>query len=301
MQQAKIDFYLRFSRFQQSREKYYAPKLKKELDAQLHHYISTKKFHLSSTGIAKVITNLYVDAATVYGGRIYQDLSKYIKQIKKKTFEIKERKPIGFNERIIQLMNEYFRTDILNTSRGITETTIRHIQDELVRGSGLGLGFDDIIKNLISEDLSANRARLIARTETVTAANRASYIVAVESGLKMNKEWLTSIDNRTRDHHININGTVVGIDEYFILPNGVEMLVPGDRGGTNGKLKVPPGEVCNCRCTTIYIPVLDAQGNAVAATQRFAPVVEQTRINQTTGLQELIIGAVVGLFDSIEN
>lgn len=282
MQQAKIDFYSRFSRFQQSREKYYAPKLKKELDAQLHHYISTKKFHIPSTGIAKVITNLYADAATVYGGRIRYDLSKYIKQIRK------ERKPIGFNERIIQLMNEYFKTDILNTSRNITETTIKHIQDELIRGSGLGLGFDDIIKNLISENLSAARARLIARTETVTAANRAGYIVAKESGLLMNKEWLTSIDNRTREHHVEINGSVIGIDEYFILPGGVEMLVPGDRGGTNGKLKTPAGEVCNCRCTTVYIPVLDAQGNAIAAEQ---PI-------ETTGLQEFVLGAVEGLIGS---
>ena len=216
MQQQRADFYLRFSRYQQSREKFYGPKIKKAIEAQVQEYISTQKLSsINSSSIAHVLKALYKDAGHVYGGKIYNDLSKYIKIVNRNKKQAKERKPIGFNERLVQLMNEYFRTNILNTSEGIKQSTIQMIQRELQKASVEGLGFSDIVARITNSDLTANRARLIARTETVTAANRAAYFVAKESGLEVNKEWLACVDDRTRDTHLSINGRVIGIDEYF--------------------------------------------------------------------------------------
>ena len=56
--------------------------------------------------------------------------------------------------------------------------------------------------------------------------------------MNIQKEWICTHDDRTRQSHLNLDGVRVGINEEF--PNGCKY--PGDPDGA-------PAEVYNCRCT----------------------------------------------------
>lgn len=248
-QQKKREYYKRFSRFQQSREKKFAPKIFKAIRSQYQFVIDNVQKGYTAIDLINhfdlkpIIESIYLDAATVYGAKIRADLNRQ-----------KARMPIGFNEQMYQLIRQYFASDILNTSAGITETTKELIRKVFAEAYAQGLGFDDIVEKLKDTELSQVRSRMIARTETVTAANQGAVFAAQQTGLKLKKEWLATIDNRTRHDHLFENGKTVAMDEYFSV-GGYDMFQPGDRGGKNGKPKVAPKEIINCRCTVLFEPV----------------------------------------------
>ena len=64
-----------------------------------------------------------------------------------------------------------------------------------------------------------------------------------QSGVVDKKEWLTALDERTREWHTEANGQVVGINEKFIVA-GEELDCPGDPAAS-------PENIINCRCTLI--------------------------------------------------
>lgn len=267
----KHSYLLRFQRFQKSREKFYAPKINEALHKQYLQFTSQAKekenglqalHNIDSSGISKVIKNLYMDAGIVYGARIRSDFNR--QGVYKKKKEQKNRRPIGFSERMAQLIADYFRTDILNTSEFITQTTKDLITQVFTDAYALGLGINDIIAQLENTELSRVRARMIARTETVTAANKGALFVANETGLLVNKTWLATKDSRTRHDHSKVDGNQVGKDDYFVV-GGYDMLVPGDRGGKNGKPQVDPKEYINCRCAVTFEAMRDKKGNLIQA------------------------------------
>lgn len=86
------------------------------------------------------------------------------------------------------------------------------------------------------------RAMLIARTESTSVANYGALTALVSEGWT-HKEWVSTLDPRTRESHAQANGQVVRIDEEFRV--GDEKLAfPGDPSAT-------VGEVANCRCALI--------------------------------------------------
>lgn len=257
----KHNYYLRFQRFQQRREKYFAPKINKALQEQYKVVIDNIQDgvkaidKITSEPIFKILQDLYFDAAITYGAKIRADIVKF-KKVETKAHAM------GFSERMHELIKQYFGIDILNTSEGITQTTRELIREVFINAYAQGLSINDMIKQFEGTELSRIRARMIARTETVAAANAGAYIVAKDSGLKLNKVWLAVNDKRTRHDHRAVDGQQVPRDEYFKV-GGYDMLVPGDKGGKNGKPDVDPKETINCRCTHVYQPVRDANGRLI--------------------------------------
>jgi hypothetical protein len=108
------------------------------------------------------------------------------------------------------------------------------------------------------------RARVIARTEshgarnTVNAASvrRVSASFGVPSAFS--RRWQAAEDARTRPTHVEADGQTVGLNEPFTV-GGASLDFPGDPAG-------PPGEVINCRCTTITIIDVDALNTASTGT-----------------------------------
>lgn len=280
----KDEYILRFRRFQRSRENHFAPKINEALHKQ--YLQAVRNIHLGenavnwidSDGIMKVIRNLYMDAGIVYGAKIRADFAKQgaykialgvpLPTLKNtngiKFTELKARGAMGFSEHMAQLIAEYFRMDILNTSEGITQTTRDLIKQVFTDAYKLGLGINEIVKKLENTELSKIRARMIARTETVRAANRGALMVAKDTGLLLNKQWLATKDSRTRDDHREVDGHQVGRDDYFIV-GGFEMLVPGDAGGHDGRPLVSPSEYVNCRCSVTFTGVRDSAGRLIRA------------------------------------
>jgi len=92
---------------------------------------------------------------------------------------------------------------------------------------------------------NVNKAFRIAQTETTRAANQGVFDTMVQSidrGLPIQKQWVATLDDDTRDRHSEIDGQIRDVDSSF--GNGLDY--PGDPTG-------PPEEVINCRCTMITV------------------------------------------------
>jgi uncharacterized protein with gpF-like domain len=90
------------------------------------------------------------------------------------------------------------------------------------------------------------RAELIARTESCSTMNAGSNELYKAEGIEQ-KEWIASIDDRTRDAHLLMDGVVVPINEKFEVPTtsqtvGGMLEYPGDP-------TADVSNVANCRCT----------------------------------------------------
>ena len=87
---------------------------------------------------------------------------------------------------------------------------------------------------------SAIRTARTAVTGAQNAGRIDSYIAAQKIGIKLKKEWLATLDGRTRHSHAMLDGEQVDNEKKF--SNGC--MFPGDPNG-------PATEVYNCRCTLI--------------------------------------------------
>lgn len=90
---------------------------------------------------------------------------------------------------------------------------------------------------------SAIRAARTAVTGAQNSGRQDSYIAAEKMGISLKKQWLATLDNRTRHAHAVADGQTVEEDKPFIL-DGYKMMFPGDKSA-------PGYLVYNCRCTMI--------------------------------------------------
>lgn len=132
----------------------------------------------------------------------------------------------------------------------------RAIISEVLRLREEGFNLPQISSQLTNKFSAVNkrRAAVIARTEThsATGAAQDAYHREVSSsyGIQMKKQWVATADARTRSNHAAMNGTVVEMEEDFLMPDGNRMKHVGDpRGGA--------ANVINCRCVILYVDVDD--------------------------------------------
>ena len=92
----------------------------------------------------------------------------------------------------------------------------------------------------------------IARTEIIAASNEGAFKGASDTGLELNKIWLTAMDGRERQSHAAANGQSVAMSDMFTLGDGVRISKPGAKGA-------PPEDVINCRCAVGYQSVVFAR------------------------------------------
>ena len=151
----------------------------------------------------------------------------------------------------MQYMAEYARTKAGERVKSITSMTKEQIRR--IIGAALdaateeGLGAEETARKIRTalkaegEAMNTWRALRIARTEVMTASNAGSLQGAKDLQMPMDKIWIATLDDRTRDSHAVMNNVAVDINEKF--DNGMDC--PGDPAGG-------PGEVINCRCTVAY-------------------------------------------------
>lgn len=234
--QQRKAYHYKWDRFQKRQERIFTTKFKKALQKQVDQYKENRR--ITSQPIYEVLLELYKTVGPLWA----QQASLNIRQQ-----QVKARMPMGFSERIVELMRQYYGIDLLNDAELMTRYSRQVIADVLSDAAITGLSINEIVRKLETHpEFNQMRARRIARTETVTAANGAAMINAKESGIPKNKEWMAVNDRRTRHSHRNIDGRVVGLDDAFNV-NGTMMMQPGVRKQPNG-LDVPASEVVNCRC-----------------------------------------------------
>ena len=95
-------------------------------------------------------------------------------------------------------------------------------------------------------DMEYKQSIRTARTSMTSAQNggrQDSFIRAKDMGINQKKQWLATIDDRTRHEHRLLDGQRVDIEEPFRV-EGYEILYPADPSAE-------PEMVYNCRCTMV--------------------------------------------------
>lgn len=119
----------------------------------------------------------------------------------------------------------------------------RQIGVGIIAGEGIMAIADRLQRAAI---MSRNQALTHARTAMTSAQNAGrieGYHRAEQMGIKLEKEWLATLDGHTRRSHEQLDGQHVPVDEPFQSILG-EIMYPGDPNAH-------PANVYNCRCTLI--------------------------------------------------
>lgn len=120
------------------------------------------------------------------------------------------------------------------------------VSSQLTQGILLGESIPKIarrVQNVTGSNIAtAMRTARTAVTGAECAGRMNSYERARGMGIKLKKEWVSTLDNRTRHSHRQLDGERVDNDEKAKFSNGCRY--PGDPTARYA-------EICNCRCTVI--------------------------------------------------
>jgi len=142
--------------------------------------------------------------------------------------------------RLVNLPDEVYAMIVAEVERGIREGRgIPEVTAEIQR-----------ILTSTASDRWPNRARTVARTETIGAVNAGIYRSAVldaqaRGDLAPAKVWLATEDARTRPTHVDADKQRTLLQSPFVV-GGAQLLFPGDPRG-------PAAEVIGCRCTMLPV------------------------------------------------
>lgn len=133
----------------------------------------------------------------------------------------------------------------LNKNKDI-RWNFQSIKRELTKSIVQGEGIDKLTKRLatVIPSNNMNLIRTHARTMYTSAQNQGRlirYQEAEEMGIKTKKQWLATLDDRTRYTHQELDGQIRELDEPFEV-EGYEIMYPADP-------HVEPALTYNCRCT----------------------------------------------------
>ncbi len=238
----------------------FAPLFAIEIDKQVKAIV--EGLPIPTNGLRSTIRKCHATVGTLMATRIHTAIMRMAKK--------------GMTSQQVwqQVILEYLDVHGLDKlTASITETTISDISKILESVGMNGWNIQQIIKHIEDIGYSRYRGELIARTETSKAANTGAMVGALSTGLETRKEWIAVNDDRTRRvprdmfDHLNMDGVMVGMDEYFNVPmrggGYQQMLHPGDPVGA-------AGDVCNCRCSIGFDVVRDANDKPMQRTS--API-----------------------------
>lgn len=118
-------------------------------------------------------------------------------------------------------------------------------KSEIARGFSTGKDYASIAKQIsLRAGTSLARMYTIARTEghRVTSESEMDCMHAAKGkGADVAKEWISTLDSVTRQTHVELDGQVRELEEYFVIPSsGAKAMYPGGFGIAC--------EDINCRC-----------------------------------------------------
>lgn len=120
------------------------------------------------------------------------------------------------------------------------------VTSSILQGKSIKHMADDLQKRITT--MSRDSAIRTARTAVTGAQNAGrmdSYTAAEKMGIKLRREWVATLDNRTRHAHAMLDGQQADIDKPFKV-DGYDIMFPGDTSA-------PGYLVYNCRCTQIAV------------------------------------------------
>ena len=141
------------------------------------------------------------------------------------------------------------------------------VTSSILQGKSVKHMADDLQKRITTMNRdSAIRTARTAVTSAQNAGRMDSYAAAQKMGIKLKREWVATLDNRTRHAHAMLDGQQAEIDKPFKV-DGYEIMFPGDTSA-------PGYLVYNCRCT--LIAAVDGVDTSSAQRRARNPATEET-------------------------
>lgn len=207
-------------------------KLEKEIAEEIRKLTGKNAFTLKK-GMMDVYEESYYRTAYILSSEVQTDLGFALlsKELIQKSIE-----------------NPLDRVGFLQRNLDNQARLTRQLREQLTQGLIQGEAYGTVAKRIKERmDVGATDAMRIAQTEMHRTRNSAkldSMAEGVKAGVTIKKQWLATIDGRTRDRHQDLDGKQVDVDQPFKVGN-YEGSAPGNFG-------VPSMDI-NCRCTMIEV------------------------------------------------
>lgn len=230
--------------------------------------VANLQMQIPHQSIVRILDRIYRTAGIMGARLTYTETSRLARAAQKAA-------NFGRSARWIQAVLGFLNHFMLRFVAAITNTMREDILRVLNKAVEEGWSIDRTITELRSSGLIEKRARVIARTEIVRAANVGHRVGAQSLPYEVDKRWSAANDHRTRHSHREVHNhqtAELGLFRVPIYrgdaPTGAydEMLHPGDP-------EASPQNTINCRCRVIYIPKRDAQGKLVMRNPNQATII----------------------------
>ena len=248
----------------------FLPRIQKALSDEAARYIreaesvgfqaAYKNLQIVNEKLLAAVSQMHKQVATEFGFMINRELKKGQK--------------IGFfNANFILSITEILTRQALDLLTLVESTTKSRILDILVRQTSEQWSFTETARQIETEIANPARALTITRTESNRAANLAAIESARLQDYVVTKEWISSLDFRTRRYregdeydHAELDGQVRELDEKFMQigrKKGIMAVAdcPCDPGA-------PAAFTINCRCVLGFENKRDAQGRLIPKFKR---------------------------------
>jgi HK97 family phage portal protein len=213
-----------------------AYKQKEKLIVKLGHIDLTKSKKAIGASAKKTIKTFFDSEHKVYTEFIFPFLREYASEGGAAAIGLVQ-PGAGFD--LSQALLGALKVRAVEFGLGVNVTTRDKITQAVSAGLEAGEGMVDISKRItdVYDEFSTYRSDRIARTEATASSSEGTLEGYRQSNVVTGKEWIATMDGRTRESHADTNGEIVPLNEKF--SNGV--MYPGDMHGE-------PAETINCRC-----------------------------------------------------
>lgn len=207
--------------------------------------------------VTNEILQLYIDniekQQELYEQIVYKHFMNILNQVKKEVLSSIGQTSIAVS---FDLLNDnalkFLEDKKIKFAIKVADTTHKAIINELSEGFKNGEGIPEL-SNRIKDmpEFNMKRATVVSRTEIISSSNAGTLQGYKESGVVIGKEWSSTKDERTRDHHKEAEGQRVKLDDSFVV-DGDLLDYPGDNS-YNPKAS----NVIQCRCS--LLPILEGE------------------------------------------
>lgn len=241
---------------------------------QMTHILTAERFQRMANVIASDLLNVKLIAASIINGYI-PDV--YAINMNYETYSIESKTGIStsftlYNRQAVErLVREH--PDLLPFTQVDEKKVVRwdkqHINSAVAQGIMQGDSVPELAARMRMVTDMDERASIRSARTAITSAQNGGRMDAMrrvqDMGATVRKQWIATLDYRTRSAHRHLDGKVAKLDEAFASDLG-DIRYPGDP-------KAKPGNVYNCRCCLVnYDPMFPF--NASDISQRYSKRLE---------------------------
>ena len=220
------------------------------------NYETLIKLVINEGEMEETYFRIYSGIGLTHGKRVGREVNRELKFFDPNTFDS------VFLSNIRKFLRSFVGTRIVSVESTYFEAIKHILSTRLDEGKTFQQASRELQQAVNKPNFYRWQAKRIARTETTAAANYAATEAGDFTIYKMEKVWISALDNRVRTippdqyDHRHMNGKTTTPKGEFTTSNGEKLSYPGDPKGSSGN-------VINCRCTVAFQSVRDANGDLV--------------------------------------